>query len=158
LQKSVPFPVYVDGVYCPDSTTWRIVYSVYYPKDMTHRHDWERVVVVFSKGSTGDWWERKAIILAQHDKFNTLPWSSVTAHDDAYSGSPDRGANGAHPRVFVGMYKHAVSCLPVLKVYMLIMLHSHTTRQRLLVLEPVASPVIKSTAVTTGSTLQSSVT
>jgi len=106
LQRSAPFPVYVDGVYCPGDTTWRIIYSTYYPKDFTHRHDWERTIVVFGK-TTGDWWDRQRIILAQHSGFNKLPWSSATAHDDPYSSSPNRGSNGAHPRVFVGMYKHA---------------------------------------------------
>lgn len=116
LMKSVPFPVYVDGAFCPGDNSWRITYSLYYPKDMTHRHDWERVVVVFTKGTTGggDWWERKAFILAQHSGFNTLPWSSTTSHDDPYSSSPTRGNNGAHPRVFMGLYKHAVS-FPVLQ-------------------------------------------
>jgi hypothetical protein len=147
--------VYVDGVYCPGDTTWRIIYSVYYPKDMTHRHDWERSVVIFGKGNTGDWWERQRLILAQHSGFNKLPWSSATAHDDPYSSSPNRGANGAHTRIFVGMYKHAVSFLPFLKECLLILLPSPTTRQRLLVSDPAASPVIKSTAVTATSTLQS---
>jgi hypothetical protein len=106
---SRPFPVYTDGVYCPDDASWRIVYSLYYQNDYNHRHDWERAIVVFKKQGADDWWDRVALLLGQHSGYNNLKWSSATAHDDPYSGSPDRGKNGAHPRVFPGMYHHAVS-------------------------------------------------
>lgn len=71
LMRSAPFPVYVDGVYCPGDTTWRTVYSLYYPNDYNHRHDWERAIVVFGK-TQGDWWERKALLIAQHSGYNKL--------------------------------------------------------------------------------------
>jgi hypothetical protein len=109
--RGAPFPVYVDGVYCPGDTTWRIVYSLYYPNDYNHRHDWERAIVAFGKGGSGDWWERRALILAQHSGYNKLRWNQATAHDDPYASSGNRGAEGAHPRVFPGMYHHAVSLL-----------------------------------------------
>jgi hypothetical protein len=109
LMRSRPFPVYTDGVYCPDDASWRIVYSLYYQNDYNHRHDWERAIVVFKKQGADDWWDRVALLLGQHSGYNSLKWSSATAHDDPYASSPDRGKNGAHPRVFPGMYHHAVS-------------------------------------------------
>jgi hypothetical protein len=86
---------------------------LYYQNDYNHRHDWERAIVVFNKdvanGGASDWWDRVALLLGQQSGYNNLKWSSATAHDDPYSSSPDRGKEGAHPRVFPGMYHHAVS-------------------------------------------------
>ena len=108
--RGAPFPVYVDGIYCSDDESWRIVYNLYYQKDYNHRHDWERAIVVFKKDASGqDWWNRSNLILGQHKGYNNLPWSSATAHDDPYASSGSRGKEGAHPRVFPGMYHHAVS-------------------------------------------------
>jgi hypothetical protein len=108
--KPKPFPVYVDGAYCDGGASWRIVYNLYYPKDYNRRHDWERVIVVFKKDGSGqDWWNRSNLFLGQHSGYNKLGWNSVTAHDDPYSSDPKRGNEGAHPRVFSGLYHHAVS-------------------------------------------------
>lgn len=97
-----PFPVYVTGVYCGGDRTWRIIYSLYYPQDWTHRHDWEHAIVVWGKdvkrGGERDWWARINLHLSQHTGYNKLPWTSATAHDDPYSSSPNRGEIGSHPR------------------------------------------------------------
>ena len=81
--------------------------------DIAEGFDWERAIVVFKKdvnnGGASDWWDRVALLLGQHSGYNNLKWSSATAHDDPYSSSPNRGQQGAHPRVFPGMYHHAVS-------------------------------------------------
>lgn len=62
----------------------RVVYNLYYQKDGAtflfvktgHDHDWERVIIVHTKGGDGQWRPTRALYSA-HAGYNKYDWGSI---------------------------------------------------------------------------------
>lgn len=78
---------------------------------LTLNSDWERVVVIWSKSSDGNWRQSK-LFLSQHSGYDKQAWSDVqNTFNDADASLPRGGDNGRtnldHPKVYVAWGKHA---------------------------------------------------
>ncbi|EWC46747.1 hypothetical protein DRE_03992 [Drechslerella stenobrocha 248] len=114
--KSTPFPTYYLLRYCPNVNQIRILYNAYYPKDTSHPHDWEWAVVTFKQNQTAgsDWrWHREKLILQNEGAVTVSDWRDVpeayAEGDDPHNNS---GANGDHPKLYVGKFRHSVHVDP----------------------------------------------
>ncbi|KAF2664509.1 hypothetical protein BT63DRAFT_483213 [Microthyrium microscopicum] len=109
--KGRSFPLYVTPKYCSDLNQWRITYSVYYVHDGAmsegHRHDWEDVTVVWTPTENEDNWQRNSVLLSQHGGRAHLGWGDVeTVNGDEDVRDTSHGNYRAHPKVYVGFFKH----------------------------------------------------
>ncbi|KAJ5104338.1 hypothetical protein NUU61_001685 [Penicillium alfredii] len=113
------FPVYYTYSRCNDSDV-RVVYNLFYEKDGAefvgidtgHDYDWERVIIVHSRGDD-DKWEPTTILLSAHSGYTRLAWSDVQntlTTDQVHAGDvkdPNGVKNEDHPKVYVSWSKHA---------------------------------------------------
>ncbi|KAF7561767.1 hypothetical protein G7046_g2384 [Stylonectria norvegica] len=82
------------------------------PKDINgHPYDWERVVVIWAKGSDNNW-AQSQLLLSQHSGYDRQNWSGIqNTFDDADAGvargGTNRRTNLDHPKVYVAWSKHA---------------------------------------------------
>lgn len=82
-QQSPEFPIYFTWSRCGENEV-RVVYNLYYQKDGAtflfietgHNHDWERVIVVHTKQSNGEWKPTKALYSA-HQGYKTYDWPNI---------------------------------------------------------------------------------
>ncbi|KAH0551444.1 hypothetical protein GP486_007341, partial [Trichoglossum hirsutum] len=108
--KGNPFPLYVTAKYCSSLKQWRVTYSAYYVHDGVmsegHRHDWESATVVW-KDNGDNLWQRNALILSQHSGHAIYGWGDINSVDgEGDVRDESTGAYKAHPKVYVGFFKH----------------------------------------------------
>ena len=70
-------PTYFKVAKCEDDQSWRILYSVYFKSDATHKSDWEGAMVIWRSADGGSWWTRDSISIDQHGKRHQLAWSDI---------------------------------------------------------------------------------
>ncbi|KAH8811197.1 hypothetical protein F5884DRAFT_749589 [Xylogone sp. PMI_703] len=100
------FPTYYTANFCPDSNTWRLVYSVYFRHDSGHESDWEFAAVVLQKDAGGLWF-RDCIYLEQDGSHPCVNYGDfVTVNDNDIND--DSQHNGNHPKIYSAKYHHAM--------------------------------------------------
>ncbi|RFU26981.1 hypothetical protein B7463_g9374, partial [Scytalidium lignicola] len=100
------FPTYYTANYCPDSNTWRIVYSVYFRHDSGHESDWEFAAIVLQKDSNNLWF-RDCIFLEQDGSHPCVGYGSFTTVNED-NINDDSQTNGNHPKIYSAKYHHAM--------------------------------------------------
>lgn len=107
------FPTYYSVKQCTSAEV-RVVYNVYLPKDgfsgsivgedLGHVHDWEHIIVVWTKGSDGAWY-RDYLLLGRHGEHVYQDWDTAESWNAAQTSA---GEGLEYPRIFVGWAKHAM--------------------------------------------------
>lgn len=100
------FPTYYSVRKCNDNE-WRAIYTIYQATSgfwaTGHRHDFEHIVVVWTK--QGSDWYRDRLLMSTHGKHRTQTWSGAESWN---SKRNDAGLGREYPRIFVGFGSHAM--------------------------------------------------
>lgn len=70
-------PTYFKVAKCEHDQSWRVLYSVYFKADATHKSDWEGAMVIWRSSDGGNWWTRDSIRMARHQKQTEVAWEDL---------------------------------------------------------------------------------
>jgi len=70
-------PTYFKVAKCERDQSWRVLYSVYFKSDATHKSDWEGAMVVWKSADGGNWWTRESVHMDRHGGRHKLDWSDI---------------------------------------------------------------------------------
>ncbi|KAB8264581.1 hypothetical protein BDV32DRAFT_117245 [Aspergillus pseudonomiae] len=114
------FPIYYTFKRCNDNEV-RVAYNLFYEKDGAkvigvidtgHDYDWERVIIIHSRGDNNMWGPSRAL-LSSHSGYHNLAWGDIQntlTTEEIQAGkanNPNGVRNNDHPKVYISWSKHA---------------------------------------------------
>ncbi|KAI5782682.1 hypothetical protein EDC01DRAFT_664510, partial [Geopyxis carbonaria] len=108
-----PFPTYYVVKRCSDSEI-RVIYSVYYQHDgfsnvliaKGHEHDWERIIVVWTRDANTGVWTRSRLLMSMHSGYTEKSWGSVQSTFDGDNTAENNAKDRDAPKIYAGWGKH----------------------------------------------------